>query len=426
MTGPAAGLTSTPTRQPAAAASFDVARARADFPALATRVHGKPLAYLDNAATTQKPRQVIDALLRFERDGAANVHRGVHELSQRASAAYDEVRILAQRFVNAQHAAEIVFTHGTTDGLNLVAASYGRSVLRPGDEIVLTELEHHSNIIPWQLVAEATGARIRVARMGADGSLDAAAVEQALSPRTRIVAVPHVSNVLGTITPLTAIAELVHARGAVLVVDGAQAVAHLKVDVQELGCDFYACSGHKMYGPTGVGFLYGRRELLDAMPPYQGGGGMIHQVSFERSTYAPPPGRFEAGTPPIGPVLGLGGALEFLAAQPFAAIHAHEAELMDRMAEGLAMEPRVRVMPAPEDRISVVSFVLEGVHPHDIGTVLDAEGVAVRAGHHCAQPLMQRLGVPATVRASLAMYNTQEEVDALLAGLRRVREVFGS
>jgi cysteine desulfurase/selenocysteine lyase len=410
---------------PAATPIFDVARARRDFPVLQERVHGKALAYLDNGASSQRPRVVVEAEADYALREHANVHRGVHTLSQRATARYDRVRESLRAFLKAPAAREVIFTAGTTAGLNLVAASYGRSTLKSGDEILLTEMEHHSNIVPWQLTAQATGAVIRVIPVTEAGTLDLGALERLLTSRTRIVALTHVSNVLGTVNPLRQIADRAHAVGAVVVVDGAQATAHLRIDVQALGCDFYVASAHKMYGPTGVGFVWGRRALLDAMPPWQGGGGMIQSVTFEETTYAPVPARFEAGTPPIAQVVGFGAALEYLGGLDREQVDAHEADLLAYATEQLLRLPRVRVFAATAERVSVLSFMLDGIHPHDVGTVLDLHGVAVRASHHCAQPLMRRLGVPGTVRASFGLYNTRSEVDALIEGLREVRQVFG-
>ncbi len=411
--------------EPVATPAFDVAQARRDFPVLQERVHGKPLAYLDNGASSQRPRVVVEAEADYALREHANVHRGVHTLSQRATARYDGVRESLRAFLKAPAASEVIFTAGTTAGLNLVAASYGRSTLKPGDEILLTEMEHHSNIVPWQLTAQATGAVIRVIPVTEAGSLDLGALERLLTSRTRLVALTHVSNVLGTVNPLRQIADRAHAVGAVVVVDGAQATAHLSVDVQALGCDFYVASAHKMYGPTGVGFVWGRRALLDAMPPWQGGGGMIQSVTFEETTYAPVPARFEAGTPPIAQVVGFGAALEYLGGLNREQVDAHEADLLAYATDQLLRLPRVRVFAATAERVSVLSFMLDGIHPHDVGTVLDLHGVAVRASHHCAQPLMRRLGVPGTVRASFGLYNTRSEVDALIEGLREVRQVFG-
>ncbi|MEO8635076.1 MAG: SufS family cysteine desulfurase [Gemmatimonadales bacterium] len=403
---------------------FDVARARRDFPVLQERINGRALAYLDNGASSQRPRAVVEAEADYALREHANVHRGVHTLSQRATTRYDAVRESLRAFLNAPVADEVIFTAGTTAGLNLVASSYGRSTLQPGDEILLTEMEHHSNIVPWQLTAQATGAVIRVIPVTEAGILDLGALDHLLNTRTRIVALTHVSNVLGTVNPVRRIADRAHAAGAAVVVDGAQATAHLRIDVQALGCDFYVASAHKMYGPTGVGFVWGRQALLDAMPPWQGGGGMIQSVTFEETTYAPVPDRFEAGTPPIAQVMGFGAALEYLTGLDRALVDAHEADLLLYATEQLLRLPGVRVFGATAERVSVVSFVLDGIHPHDLGTVLDLHGVAVRASHHCAQPLMRRLGVPGTVRASFALYNTRAEVDALVEGLVEARKVF--
>lgn len=405
---------------------LDLETIRRDFPALDQAVHGHPLVYLDSAATAQKPAPVIAALTDFLAHRNANVHRGVHELSQRATDAYDVARERTRRFLGAAESEEIIFTSGTTASINLVAQSWGRRFLTPGDEILLSELEHHSNIVPWQLIRDFTGAVIKAVPVTDEGELDLAAFEKLLSKRTRLVAVTQVSNVLGTVTPIRQIAERAHSVGALLLVDGAQSVAHVPIDVQQLGVDFFAFSGHKLYGPTGIGVLYGRRELLDRMPPWQGGGGMIGRVRFEETTYAPVPYRFEAGTPPIAEAIGLAAAMDYLASLPAEALAAHERAVIRYAERRLAEVPGVRVLGRPAERLGAVSFTVEGVHPHDVGTILDHEGIAVRAGHHCAQPLMQRLGVPATVRASFGLYNTAGEVDALIAGLARVREVFGS
>lgn len=408
----------------AGALSLDVAAIRAAFPVFGRRVRGRPLVYLDTAASAQMPAAAIEAMVRHQSEGHANVHRGVHTLSYEATEAYDAVRERARRFLNAASADEVIFAHGTTSAINLVARSWGDAHVKRGDEIVVTLLEHHSNFVPWQVLAERTGARLRVAPLLPDGSLDRGAFEALLSDRTRVVAVAHVSNVLGTVLPVRWIADLAHARGAVVVVDGAQSAPHLPVDVQALGCDFFVCSGHKLYGPTGVGVLYGRLSLLQAMAPYETGGGMIERVTIERTTFAPPPGRFEAGTPPILPVVGLGAAIEWLASLDREAIAAHEQALLARATERISEVPGVRVLGTAPGKVSVLSFVMDGVHPHDIGTVLDAEGIAIRAGHHCAQPLMQQLGVPGTARASFGVYNDFDDVDALVRGLQRVREVF--
>ena len=408
-----------------AVAPLDVAAVRAEFPVLAGRMGGRPLVYLDSAATSQKPRAVIDRISRFYAAENANVHRGVYRLSADATAAYDEARRRVARFLGAPEADEIVFTRGTTEGINIVAQSWARPLLRPGDEIVLTTLEHHSNIVPWQLVAAQTGARIRVAPVTDAGEVEVDAVAALLTDRTRLVALAHVSNALGTVLPVTRIAALAHAAGALVLVDGAQSAPHLPVDLRTLGCDFFACSGHKMLGPTGIGVLWGRAELLDAMPPWQGGGDMIETVSFDGSTWAPVPAKFEAGTPHIAGAIGLGAAVEYLAAVGLEAIGAHEHALLARATERIGALSGVRIIGTAPDKAAVLSFVMAGVHPHDIGTILDAEGICIRAGQHCAQPLMQRFGVPATARASFALYNTLEDVDALTAGLMRVREVFG-
>jgi cysteine desulfurase/selenocysteine lyase len=397
---------------------------RRDFPILSTTVRGKPLIYLDNAATSQKPRQVIEAVSAFYAGENANIHRGVHYLSERATVAFEGVRREVARFLGAESPSEIVFTGGTTGSINLVAQSWGRATLRPGDEVLVTGMEHHSNLVPWQLLCEQTGATLRAVPVTDAGELDLDAFGRLLTDRTRILAVVQLSNVLGTINPVAELAARARAAGAVTVVDGAQSAPHLPVDVRALGCDFFAFSGHKLFGPTGVGVLYGRAALLERMPPWQGGGSMIASVGLERSTYAPPPARFEAGTPPIAEVIGLGAAIEYLSAIGLDAIGAWEGELLARAVELVGAVPGVRLVGAPARRASVLSFEVEGVHPHDVSAVLDDEGIAVRAGHHCAQPLMERLGVPATVRASFAFYNTMDEVQALADGLRRVREVF--
>ncbi len=404
---------------------WDVGRVRADFPILSRVVRGHPLVYLDNAATAQKPVVVLEAMDRYYRDINANVHRGVHSLSEAATTAYEQVRERAAAFLGAGSAKEIVFTAGTTASLNLVAQTYGGSVLRPGDEILVTEMEHHSNLVPWQLVAERTGATVRAIPITDAGGLDLLAFEQMLGPRTRIVAVAHASNVIGAINPINAISDMAHEVGAVVVVDGAQAAPHLPLDVSAMDCDFYACSVHKLYGPTGIGMLYGKRALLEAMPPWQGGGGMIREVQIERSTWAPPPERFEAGTPPIAEAIGLGAVLEYIVKWNWDALVAYEQELIAEASRKLLAVPGLRVLGEGADRVSVLSIVMDGVHPHDAGTVLDARGIAVRAGHHCAQPLMRRFGVTATLRASFGAYNTSEEVDALVEGLQEVRRVFG-
>ena len=404
--------------------ALDVERLREDFPILAERVRGKPLVYLDNAATSQKPRAVIDAVSRYYSAENANIHRGVHYLSERATVAYDGVRERVARFLNAASPREIVFTRGTTEGINLVAQSWGRSTLKPGDEIVITGMEHHSNIVPWQLVAAQTGATVRAIPITDAGELDLNGFDRLLTHRTRLLAVAHLSNALGTINPVRWLVSRARERGIVTLVDGAQSAPHLPVDVQALDCDFFAFSGHKVFGPTGIGVLYGRASLLEAMPPWQGGGDMIETVTLEQSTWAQPPARFEAGTPPIAQVMGLGAALEYVEAVGRTAIGAWEEELLAYATERVGEIEGVRIIGTAREKASVLSFVVEGVHPHDVGAVLDDEGVAIRAGHHCAQPVMQRFGVPATVRASFAFYNTRAEVDALVRGIHRVRSVF--
>jgi cysteine desulfurase/selenocysteine lyase len=408
-----------------ATSALDVERLRQDFPILSQRVRGKPLVYLDNAATSQKPRAVIEAVARFYATENANIHRGVHYLSERATQAYDEVRRRVAGFLNAASPAEIVFTRGTTEAINLVAQAWARGSLRPGDEILLTGLEHHSNIVPWHLVAGQTGAVVRAIPVNDIGELDLAAFDRLLTDRTRLLAVAHVSNALGTINPVRWMIARARDRGVVTLVDGAQAVPHLPVDVQALGCDFFAFSGHKVFGPTGVGVLYGRAERLDAMPPWQGGGDMIETVTLERSTFAPPPARFEAGTPMIAEVIGLGAALAYIEGVGQPAIGAWEEELLGYATERMRELEGVRLIGTAREKAAILSFVVEGIHPHDVGAVLDDEGIAIRAGHHCAQPLMRHFGVPATARASFAFYNTRNEVDALIRGLHRVREVFG-
>src|SRR3954462_86351 len=404
--------------------SFDVQQVRRDFPILSERVHGKPLVYLDSANTSQKPQAVLDAMDDYYRHANANIHRATHLLSERATALYEGARAKAAAFINAPDAKTIVLTKGTTDGINLVAQSYGRSVLRDGDEVLISWLEHHSNIVPWQLICEQTGARLRVAPINDDGEVDVGQYAALLSPRTRIVAISHVSNALGTINPVRQMIELAHAAGAVVLVDGAQAIPHFVVDVQSLGCDFYVFSSHKMFGPTGVGVLYGRASLLDAMPPYQGGGDMIASVTFEKTCYNALPYKFEAGTPNIAGVVGFGAAVDYLNGMDREAARAHEDRVL-AYATGLVAEvPGVRIIGQARAKTGVLSFLLEGVHPHDAGTILDREGVAVRTGQHCAQPIMDRFGISATIRASLAIYNTREEIDVLVRALERVRAVF--
>ena len=405
--------------------AYDLGRVRADFPILGQKVHGRPLVYLDNAASTQKPRAVTDALARCYGEYYANVERGVHTLSQRSTEARERAREAVRRFLNAPSAEEVVFVRGTTEAINLVAASWGRRHVGPGDEVLITELEHHSNIVPWQLLCEEREAVLRVAPIDDRGQVILEELERLLSSRTRIVAVAHVSNALGTVNPVKAIAERAHRVGAVVLVDGAQSAPHLGVDVQALGCDFFAFSGHKVYGPSGIGVLWGRAELLAAMPPWQGGGGMIRTVSFAKTTWAPPPHRFEAGTPAIEAAIGLGAALDYLTALGLPAVAAWENELLALATERVAEVPGLSLIGTARNKAAVLSFRMEGIHPHDVGTVLDQEGIAVRAGHHCAQPVMEHFRVPATTRASFGLYNTREEVGALAAALHRARELFG-
>jgi len=407
---------------------FSPVRARAEFPALGqTARGGRPLVYLDSAATTQMPAAVIDAVARFSRVDRANVHRGVHTLSQRATAAYEGARGAVQRFLNAREAREIIFVRGATEAINLVARSFGTAVVAAGDEVLVTAMEHHSNLVPWQMLCAERGARLRVVPVTAEGDLRLPDVEAALGPRTRLFAVAHVANAIGTVNPIRALCELGRARGVPVLVDGAQAAAHRPIDVQALGCDFYALSGHKMYGPTGIGVLYGRAERLEAMPPFMGGGEMVRSVSLDEGPrWAALPHKFEAGTPNIEGAVGLGAAADYLAAQDRAAIAAHERDLGAYAIARIGAVPGVRLVGRAREQAAIVSFVMEGVHPHDIGTLLDdRHGVAIRAGHHCAQPLLESLGVAATARASMALYNTRDDIDALVAGLADVRKVFG-
>jgi cysteine desulfurase/selenocysteine lyase len=403
---------------------YDVARIRTDFPILARDVRGKRLAYLDNAATTQKPRQVIDRLVRYYSEENSNVHRGVHYLSELATLEYENARGTVQRFLNARSEKEIVFTRGTTESINLVAQSWGRANVREGDEIVISAIEHHSNIVPWQMLCEEKRAVLRVIPVSDAGELDFDAYTRMLNPRVKLVAVGHASNALGTINPVRRMAAAAHANGSLILIDGAQGVPHLPVDVQGLDVDFYAFSGHKVYGPTGIGVLWGRESLLDAMPPWQGGGDMILSVSFEKTTYNALPYKFEAGTPNIAGVVGLAAALDYVAGIGLDVIGAYERELHDYASRRLLEIDGLRLIGTAREKAAVISFVLEAVHPHDIGTILDGEGIAVRTGHHCAQPLMMRFNVPATGRASFGLYNTREEADALVAGLHKVIEVF--
>ncbi|UHL64649.1 cysteine desulfurase [Paralcaligenes sp. KSB-10] len=397
----------------------------ADFPILARKIRGKRLVYLDNGATTQKPASVIDAERDFYRDANANIHRGVHSLSQHATDLYEAGRERVRSFLNAGRSEEIVFTRGTTEAINLVAFSWGRAQLKPGDEIILSGMEHHSNIVPWQLIGEQTGAVLRVVPISDRGELDMEAYGKLLGPRTRLVAVAHVSNALGTVNPIAEIARQAHEAGAKVLVDGAQAVAHQAVDVQALDCDFYVFSGHKLYGPTGIGALYARHELLSAMPPWQGGGDMIRTVSFERTTYADIPQRFEAGTPNIAGVIGLAAAIDYVQGLGMDRIAAHEQAILAYGTDALTRLPGLRLIGTAHDKAGILSFVVEGIHPHDLGTILDTEGIAIRAGHHCAMPVMTRYGIPGTARASLALYNDERDIDALVAGILKAQAMFG-
>ncbi|HKW13054.1 MAG TPA: cysteine desulfurase [Candidatus Krumholzibacteria bacterium] len=402
---------------------LDVARVRADFPALAQNVNGNPLVYLDNAATSQKPRAVIDAVSSFYEHSNANVHRGVHTLSVRATELYEAAREKARTLVNAAELAEIIFVRGTTEGINLVANSFGARI-QAGDEIIISALEHHSNIVPWQLLCERTGAKLRVIPMDHSGDLIMDEYRALLSERTKLVAAAHVSNSLGTVNPIEEIIALAHARKVPVLIDGAQAVPHFKVDVRALDADFYAFSGHKMFAPTGAGILYGKRELLETMPPYQGGGDMISSVSFAKTTFNVLPHRFEAGTPDVAAIVGLGAAIDYLNGIGWDAISAWERELVTYAAEKIAAAPGVTLIGTPKHRAAVVSFTIDGIHPHDAGMILDHEGIAIRAGHHCTQPVMDFYGVPATNRASFAFYNTRDDVDRLVAGIQKVQDVF--
>jgi len=413
------------TRQKAENPSgFDVVKVRADFPILSELVHGKPLVYLDSANTSQKPESVLRAMDDYYRHANANIHRATHLLSERATALYEGGRAKAAHFLNAADPHAIVLTKGTTDGINLVAQSYGRQTLKPGDEILLSWLEHHSNIVPWQLVAEQTGAAIKVVPINELGEIDQEQYAALLSPRTKIVAIGHVSNALGTINPIKEMIAQAHAQGAVVLIDGAQAAPHLVIDVQALDCDFYVLSSHKMFGPTGTGVLYGRKQLLEAMPPYQGGGDMISSVTFEKTLYNQVPYKFEAGTPNIAGVVGLGAAVDYLSTIDRAAALVHEDAVLEYATAQVRAIPGARIIGEARHKTGVLSFMLEGVHPHDAGTILDQHGVAVRTGQHCAQPVMDRYCIPATIRASLGIYNTREDIDALVRGLHEVREVF--
>ncbi|HMF52382.1 MAG TPA: cysteine desulfurase [Candidatus Saccharimonadales bacterium] len=404
---------------------FDVAEIRKDFPILKQKVHGKPLVYFDNGATSQKPQQVIDALSRYYSAENSNIHRGVHDLSERATAAYETAREKIRAFINAPTDKEIIFVRGTTEAINLVAQSYGRSFLKTGDEIIVSAMEHHSNIVPWQILCEQVGAYLRVIPINHDGEILMDEYRRLLNERTKLVSVTHVSNALGTVVPVKEIVALAHQRGVPVLLDGAQAVPHLKVDVQDLGCDFYAFSGHKVFGPTGVGVLYGRAEMLEKMPPYQSGGDMISLVTFEKTHYNVLPYKFEAGTPNIAGGIGLGAAIDYLDGLDWQQVEAHERQLLSYATDELSKLDAVRIIGTAEEKAGVVSFVIDHVHAHDVGTILDQEGVAIRAGHHCAMPVMQRFGVPATARASFAFYNTTAEIDVMVQAIHRVLKVFG-
>jgi len=404
--------------------AYDVRRLREDFPILKARVHGKPLVYLDNAATTQKPAPVIDALRAYYETQNANIHRGVHHLSEIATQAYEAARVKVQRFLNAADLKEIIFTRGATESINLVAQSYVRPRLQAGDEVLITHLEHHSNIVPWQMLRDEKGLVLKVAPINDQGEVIFEEFEKLITPRTKLVSVTHVSNALGTINPIKKMIDLAHRKGAAVLIDGAQAVPHVAVDVRALDADFYAFSGHKVYGPTGIGALYGKKALLEAMPPYQGGGDMILSVTFEKTKYNHLPYKFEAGTPHIEGVIGLGAAIDYVTKIGLANIAAYEHEVLVHGTKVLTAVPGLRLIGTAREKAGVLSFELQGVHPHDIGTILDQEGIAIRTGHHCAQPVMDRFDVPATARASLGLYNTNDEMDALAAGLKKVAEVF--
>ncbi len=423
-------MTPVVSKRPAAqrsstALTFDVDKVREDFPILRQEIRGKPLVYLDNANTTQKPQVVLDTLARYYTSDNANIHRSTHLLSERATEGFEGARSKVQRFLNAAQPAEIVFTRNATESINLVSNSYGRQHLRAGYEVILSAMEHHSNIVPWQILCEDKGAKLRVIPMNDDGELLLNEYERLLSPRTKFVSIVHMSNSLGTINPVHRMIEMAHAWNVPVLVDGAQAAYHMKVDVRALDCDFYVFSGHKLYGPTGIGVLYGKRNFLEEMPPYQGGGDMIRSVTFEKTLYNHVPHKFEAGTPHIAGAIGLGAAIDYLESLGIENLAIHEGEVLAYGTEALAGIPGLRMIGTARDKASILSFVLDGLHPHDIGTVLDQEGIAVRTGQHCTQPVMDRFGLPATVRASLALYNTKEEIDALVKGLHQVLEVLG-
>jgi cysteine desulfurase/selenocysteine lyase len=404
--------------------AYDVNRIRADFPIISQEVHGKPLTFLDNGASAQKPRQVIDAMRSVYETEYANVHRGAYQLSERATERYEGARDIVQRFLNAKSRQEIVFAKNVTEVINLVAYSYARCVLEPGDEVIITDMEHHSNIVPWQLMRDERGLVLKYVSCTDDGEFRIEDLAKLITPKTKLISLTHVSNVMGTVVPIKEVAKLAHEHGAKLMVDGAQAVMHMPVDVQDLDCDFYAFTGHKIYGPSGIGVLYGKAELLDAMPPFLGGGDMILSVTMEKSTWAALPAKFEAGTPPIAQAIGLGAALEYVSGIGLEGIAAHEIDLLNYATQQLSSIDGLRIIGTAPNKTSVISFTMDGAHPHDISTIIDQAGVCVRAGHHCAQPLMERMGVPATTRASFGMYNTREEADTLVAALGNVREIF--
>lgn len=410
--------------QPAARSTFDVARIREDFPALQQQIRGKPLVYLDTAATSQKPMRVIETIEKYYLTQNSNVHRGVHLLSERATEAFEGARAKVARFLNARDAREIIFVRGATEGINLVAHSFARPLLTVGDEILITEMEHHSNIVPWQIVCKEAGAILRVVPINDDGELRLDEYERLLGPRTRLVSIVHVSNALGTINPVQQVIEMAHERGVPVLVDGAQAAPHLPVDVRALDCDFYVCSGHKLFGPTGIGIVFGKAPLLEAMPPYQGGGDMVLSVTFEKTIYNEAPLKFEAGTPHIAGAIGLGAAIDYVSSIGLDRIAAYEGELLAYATDAVSAIPGLRIIGTAKEKASILSFVLDGVHAHDIGTILDQEGIAIRTGHHCAQPVLQRFGVPATARASVAFYNTRDEIDTLVRAIHKVTELF--
>jgi len=410
--------------QPAARSAFDVERIREDFPALRQQIHGKPLAYLDNAATSQKPKCVIETLEQYYLTQNSNVHRGVHLLSERATEAFEGARAKVARFLNASDAREIIFVRGATEGINLVAHSFARPLLTVGDEILISEMEHHSNIVPWQIVCKETGAVLRVVPINDDGELRLDEYERLLGPRTRLVSMVQISNALGTINPVQQVIEMAHNQGVPVLIDGAQATPHLPVDVRALDCDFYVCSGHKLFGPTGIGIVFGKAHLLKAMPPYQGGGDMVLSVTFEKTIYDEAPLKFEAGTPHIAGAIGLGAAIDYVSSIGLDRIAAYEGELLAYATDAISAIPGLRIIGTAKEKASILSFVLDGIHAHDIGTILDQEGIAIRTGHHCAQPVLQRFGVPATARASVAFYNTRDEIDALVRAIHKVTELF--